>query len=236
MINRLTSLNTIYQNFGQNSVQKTSQSNMSFKAQPKEDEFIHSNLTPEQKEKYLEAKTEHTEKGKESSYFTKVFNNEVPGKAPILVVKRDDKVSVGVILDGYPVNRGHALIVPKRPIASLFQTTPEERQDLFTALEEYKKLLETKLEEKGLPKPVAYNIGINDGFAAGQTVPHLHVQVIPRYFGDVPNPRGGVRGVKGVEENTLFEDKQWGKQKYQGPPDKSVDDLFSKQTKEIKVT
>jgi len=94
-------------------------------------------------------------------------------------------------------------------------------------------MLEDKLAENGLPLPVAYNIGINDGFAAGQTVPHLHVQVIPRYFGDVPNPRGGVRGVKGVEENIPYENQQWGKQKYSGPPDDRVEDLFSRQTKEI---
>jgi len=114
---------------------------ISFKGQPEADVFIGSNLSNKQKIEYLKAKQEHTDKGKAPSFFTQVYNHKVPGKEPVLVIKRDGKVNVGVILDGYPVNRGHALIVPKRQIGSIFDTTPEERQDIFTALNSTRKCL-----------------------------------------------------------------------------------------------
>lgn len=93
------------------------------------------------------------------------------------------------ILDGFPVSPGHSLIIPKRHIGSFFDATPPERAALLALLDKAKELVEET------HKPDGYNIGINDGAAAGQTVPHLHIHLIPRYRGDQDDPRGGVRWV-----------------------------------------
>lgn len=93
------------------------------------------------------------------------------------------------LYDGYPVSPGHTLIVPKRHIASLFEATIEEQQALLTILNEARNLLQREYQPDG------FNIGINDGKAAGQTVGHLHIHLIPRYHGDCPDPRGGVRWI-----------------------------------------
>jgi diadenosine tetraphosphate (Ap4A) HIT family hydrolase len=94
-----------------------------------------------------------------------------------------------VIRDGYPVSPGHSLIIPKRHIASWFDLTEEESASLLRQLSEAKTALDAKF------KPDGYNIGINEGAAAGQTVFHLHVHLIPRYHGDTADPRGGVRWI-----------------------------------------
>jgi diadenosine tetraphosphate (Ap4A) HIT family hydrolase len=91
--------------------------------------------------------------------------------------------------DLYPVSPGHMLIITKRHVADFFETTPEERRAINDLLEEAKHLLERDF------KPDGYNIGVNCGESAGQTIMHLHVHLIPRYQGDMDNPRGGVRGV-----------------------------------------
>lgn len=91
------------------------------------------------------------------------------------------------VLDGFPISLGHALIIPKRHIASIFEVTREERDSLFDLLEQVKIELQEKYNPNG------FNIGINDGVAAGQTVMHLHIHLIPRYAGDQLDPRGGVR-------------------------------------------
>jgi len=91
------------------------------------------------------------------------------------------------VRDGYPVSPGHTLVIPKRHIASLFETTDAERRALWEALRRAREVLDREL------RPAGYNLGVNDGDAAGQTVMHLHVHVIPRYAGDVEDPRGGVR-------------------------------------------
>jgi diadenosine tetraphosphate (Ap4A) HIT family hydrolase len=94
-----------------------------------------------------------------------------------------------VIRDGYPVSPGHTLVIPRRHVASFFETTPEEQASLI-------KLLNLARIEIGQQfKPEGFNIGINDGAAAGQTIAHLHVHLIPRYAGDRDDPRGGVRWV-----------------------------------------
>lgn len=93
------------------------------------------------------------------------------------------------IRDAYPVSRGHTLIIPRRHIGSFFDTSAEEQLSLLALLAQAQQAL---AEEFG---PEAWNIGINDGPAAGQTVPHLHIHLIPRYAGDIPDPRGGVRWV-----------------------------------------
>lgn len=94
-----------------------------------------------------------------------------------------------LIMDGYPVSPGHSLIIPKRHLGSFFDATPPERAALLALLDKAKELVEDE------HKPDGYNIGINDGAAAGQTVPHLHIHLIPRYLGDQDDPRGGVRWV-----------------------------------------
>lgn len=91
--------------------------------------------------------------------------------------------------DKNPVNPGHVLIVPYRHVSSYFDTTPEERATFFALVDEAKALLDRQFV------PAGYNIGINVGEPAGQTVMHVHVHLIPRYVGDVADPRGGVRGV-----------------------------------------
>jgi len=91
--------------------------------------------------------------------------------------------------DGYPVSPGHALLVPRRHVSSWFEATPAERSELAAATDIARAAILCQ------HKPDGFNIGINVGEAAGQTVFHLHVHVIPRYRNDVPNPRGGVRQV-----------------------------------------
>jgi len=93
------------------------------------------------------------------------------------------------IRDGFPVSPGHTLIIPRRHVGSFFEVTDEERADLMQLLAQARQGLEQEFH------PAGYNIGINDGAAAGQTVPHLHIHLIPRYPGDRPDPRGGVRWV-----------------------------------------
>ncbi len=95
------------------------------------------------------------------------------------------------IADGFPVARGHALVITKREVATWFDASPAEQAAIMALVGEVKALLERSLS----PPPDGWNIGLNAGPAAGQTVPHLHVHVIPRWHGDVPDPRGGVRHV-----------------------------------------
>lgn len=91
--------------------------------------------------------------------------------------------------DDFPVNPGHHEIVLKRHTTSIFKLTAAEAAELPALLSVTKE----RIEESHTPN--GYTLGINDGEAAGQTVAHLHIHVIPRYTGDVENPRGGIRGV-----------------------------------------
>jgi superfamily II DNA or RNA helicase/diadenosine tetraphosphate (Ap4A) HIT family hydrolase/HKD family nuclease len=93
------------------------------------------------------------------------------------------------IRDAFPVSPGHTLILPRRHIATWFDATPAEHQEIFRAITELKRQLDNELSPDG------YNIGINAGEAAGQTVMHLHVHLVPRFHGDVDDPAGGVRFV-----------------------------------------
>jgi superfamily II DNA or RNA helicase/diadenosine tetraphosphate (Ap4A) HIT family hydrolase/HKD family nuclease len=92
--------------------------------------------------------------------------------------------------DKFPVSPGHTLIIPRREIDSWFDATLDERVALLALVDQVK----AQLDQEASP-PEGYNIGINVGPVAGQTVPHLHVHLIPRYPGDMDDPRGGVRGV-----------------------------------------
>lgn len=89
--------------------------------------------------------------------------------------------------DKYPVSPGHAPLVPRRHVAGWFEATEEERQALTAALD----LARDRILEQH--RPDGFNIGINSGEAAGQTIFHLHIHLIPRYGGDQDDPRGGVR-------------------------------------------
>src|SRR5689334_9934167 len=91
------------------------------------------------------------------------------------------------ILDGFAVAEGHTLVVPRRHVASLFDLTERERASVWALVDRVRALLLAEL------RPDGFNVGLNDGPAAGQTVMHAHVHVIPRRFGDVADPRGGVR-------------------------------------------
>jgi diadenosine tetraphosphate (Ap4A) HIT family hydrolase len=93
------------------------------------------------------------------------------------------------ILDNYPVSEGHTLLIPKRHCKSYFDLNFIELESVGVTIGIVKRILDTKY------KPDGYNIGINCGEAAGQTVMHCHIHIIPRYNGDCDNPRGGVRGV-----------------------------------------
>lgn len=94
------------------------------------------------------------------------------------------------IRDEYPVSPGRALIIPKRHVATFFDTTTEEHLAMFELMNKTKLALDAELHL------AAYNIiGVNDGPAAGRTIPHLHFHPIPRYVGNDADPRGGVRRV-----------------------------------------
>ena len=93
------------------------------------------------------------------------------------------------IFDNFPVSKGHMLIIPKKHIKNYFEADEDTKGQLWELLDECKVFADKHFNPQG------YNIGINCGKAAGQTVMHLHIHLIPRYIGDIKNPRGGVRGV-----------------------------------------
>ncbi len=92
-----------------------------------------------------------------------------------------------VIKDGYPVSTGHCLIISKTLRETFFDLSDEEKAVLPTLIEQVKALIEKE------HSPDGYNLGMNCGEAAGQSVMHFHCHVIPRYVGDMENPKGGVR-------------------------------------------
>jgi diadenosine tetraphosphate (Ap4A) HIT family hydrolase len=93
------------------------------------------------------------------------------------------------VRDAYPVSPGHTLVISSRHVGSFFELSAVEREQILCLIDRAKGVLDEHY------RPDAYNIGINDGIAAGQTVPHLHIHLIPRYKDDLPHPRGGVRWV-----------------------------------------
>ena len=120
-----------------------------------------------------------------------MIENDPNFKSPFL--ENRDKLlenNVGfVIYDGFPVSEGHCIIIPHRVYSNYFESTEDEVIGLQKLVVGTKKLLDKKY------KPDGYNVGINCGEDGGQTVPHVHIHLIPRYKGDVEDPRGGVRGV-----------------------------------------
>ena len=109
------------------------------------------------------------------------------------IIARNDLVIA--FYDGFPVNPGHTLISPRRHVANYFDLTDQEKTALWSMADYCKNIIDSRFSPDG------YNIGINIGAAAGQSVPHVHLHLIPRFTGDTPNPRGGVRGVIPSKQN-----------------------------------
>jgi diadenosine tetraphosphate (Ap4A) HIT family hydrolase len=98
--------------------------------------------------------------------------------------------ALGLVLwDAFPVTDGHSLVVPRKHVGSIYDLSPDEQSALWTLVGEARQRLQNQFHPDG------FNIGVNDGQAAGQTVPHAHIHVIPRRTGDLADPRGGVRWV-----------------------------------------
>lgn len=97
--------------------------------------------------------------------------------------------------DEFPVNKGHMLFMTKRHVKDFFETSLEEKNAIFELIEKAKEIIDKEYHPDG------YNIGMNCGKAAGQSVMHIHVHLIPRYNGDVENPRGGIRGIIPEKQN-----------------------------------
>lgn len=100
-----------------------------------------------------------------------------------------ENASAIAVYDRFPVSPGHALIIPRRHAVTVWDLTDEEYADCFQLARTIKPILEQR------HSPDGFNIGANCGEAAGQSVWHAHIHVIPRYKGDTPNPKGGVRHV-----------------------------------------
>jgi diadenosine tetraphosphate (Ap4A) HIT family hydrolase len=92
-------------------------------------------------------------------------------------------------LDNFPVSPGHTLVAPGDHVGALMELPENDLNEIWSLVAHVRKLLLEKY------KPDGFNIGINEGKAAGQTVAHAHIHIIPRFNGDVPDPRGGVRWV-----------------------------------------
>ena len=116
--------------------------------------------------------------------------------APERMFHQDDPAII-CLWDAFPVAEGHALVATRRHVATWFEASRGEQASLVEGVEIARQAILRRHQPDG------FNIGINVGAAAGQTVPHLHVHVIPRYRGDVPDPRGGVRGVIPAKGNYL---------------------------------
>ncbi len=151
----------------------------------------------------------------QSCYFCKVAS----GQADPFIYENSSFVG---IFDTHPVNPGHALVIPRRHVVSIFDLNEQEHDDYFDALVGVKGVIEATdfselypammaredLSDRPMDhietvlklpflgrKPDAYTVGNNDGREAGRSIDHVHVIVLPRYQGDVENPRGGIRNV-----------------------------------------
>ena len=118
---------------------------------------------------------------------------EQPAKCPFCKPFADDIVAKNELCyarwDRYPVSKGHLLLMPYRHTPDFFSLTPEEKHSLLDLIEVCKEVIVENFNPDG------YNIGMNVGAAAGQTILHCHCHMIPRYFGDEKRPKGGIRGV-----------------------------------------
>lgn len=99
------------------------------------------------------------------------------------------------IFDSFAVSKGHTLIIPKRHVETYFDLTEQELNSMFILAQKMKKKIDEKYQPDG------YNVGFNCGLAAGQSIMHCHMHIIPRYKGDVESPKGGIRGVIPGKQN-----------------------------------
>lgn len=124
-------------------------------------------------------------------------------ESPFFEIPRTEWIAANrsafAVWDAYPVNPGHALVISRRQISDWWEATPDERSDIFELVD----AVRARIVE--LHSPDGFNVGFNAGRAAGQTIDHLHVHVIPRFDGDVADPRGGIRGVIPARGNYLSE-------------------------------
>jgi diadenosine tetraphosphate (Ap4A) HIT family hydrolase len=118
------------------------------------------------------------------------FCNPEPERVLLL-----ESATAYTMFDKFPVSNGHTLIIPKKHCADYFQLSFKEQSACWYMINNAKEILQTTLNPDG------FNIGINIGEPAGQTIPHVHIHLIPRYKGDVEEPRGGVRGVIPEKKN-----------------------------------
>ena len=131
-----------------------------------------------------------------------------------------------VFQDYYPVNPGHTLIVPKRHITELSQLTIEERLRFFELVEKMIKILKEVLHPEG------FNIGLNIGKVAGQTIEHIHFHIIPRYEGDTPDPRGGLRKViTGIWGDRTYWREKWTKNRLSCEKIEQISKMLSQELK-----
>ncbi|MEA3210755.1 MAG: hypothetical protein QOE70_3812 [Chthoniobacter sp.] len=100
-----------------------------------------------------------------------------------------DSEDVRAFRDSFPISKGHTLVIPRQHVASIFDLEDDELAAIWSAVSQVRRRLQKEFNPNG------FNIGVNDGEAAGQTVAHAHVHLIPRYAGDAPDPRGGVRWI-----------------------------------------
>jgi len=94
-----------------------------------------------------------------------------------------------VVLDAYPVASGHSLVVSRRHVGDVFELSDDEITSMLRLIKAARERIDRSLHPDG------YNVGVNVGKVSGQTIPHVHIHVIPRYQGDIDDPTGGVRGV-----------------------------------------
>ena len=128
---------------------------------------------------------------------------------------------IKILIDSYPAGRGHLLVVPKKHAKEWNELTREEKMAIFEGME---------LAMENLKKafnPDGFNIGINLGRVAGQTVEHIHLHVIPRYEGDSKFPRGGVRkAVLDIEDENLSLKERWIKNRMSEEEIKKLKEVF----------
>jgi diadenosine tetraphosphate (Ap4A) HIT family hydrolase len=119
-----------------------------------------------------------------------------PASPPCLLCERIDRGDTThandlavVIRDAFPLSPGHSLVMSRRHVAGFFDLDADEQAAILELVNAARRSLDEEL------RPDGYNVGVNVGAAGGQTIPHVHVHVIPRYEGDVPDPRGGIRWI-----------------------------------------
>jgi len=118
---------------------------------------------------------------------------ELSHKSPFHPIEPERIILAGencvAFYDRYPVNEGHALVIPCNPVVSLYELEENIQAELWDMVRQVRTILKETFNPDG------FNIDINDGASAGQTMPHTHIHLIPRYKGDIEDPRGGIRWI-----------------------------------------